>query len=196
MAVSREPLAEKPVEPKELSVWPMEPRPRRTVMEPGVPAWAPGMSWASWMKLRTVQGDGDDLLRVDDRADGGVFGLENGGGGGNVDGFGDGADFNLDVDTGGNTDLECEVGDAAGLETFLISFDGIVAGGKEGEGIAARFVRGGFANGVGLGRGGLDADVGNGCAGWIGDDSGQGRGSLLGGGSGSQANRGATRTSW
>ncbi len=50
-------------------------------MEPGVPAWTPGIICASWTKLRPLSGRSTILRSIDDGADRGRLGLQQGGGG-------------------------------------------------------------------------------------------------------------------
>ena len=76
-AVSRWPLAEAAVEPKAASVWPTEPRPRRTVIEPGVPGLNAGNQLRELDEVAAVQRELHDFRRIDDGADSGVLGLQN-----------------------------------------------------------------------------------------------------------------------
>ena len=108
--------ADMPVEPKGASCWPIEPRPRRTVMEPGVPAWTPGMSCASWTKLRPLSGRSTILRGIDDGADGGRFGLQQRGRGFDVDGLGDFADLQNEIDARCLLHLQGDTLHASGLK--------------------------------------------------------------------------------
>ena len=130
-------------------------------------------------EVAPVEGQVDNLLRVDDRAHGRILRLQRGAIRLHVDRLRDAAHLDLDVDAGGDAYLQGKTGYAAGLEALLRRIYVVLAGGKKREAVAARLIRGGFTHGVGLGAGGLHLDVGHQSARGVGDNAGQGGGGLL-----------------
>ena len=124
-----------------------------------------------------ADGNGDEGVAGEDEAGGGGFGIEEGDAAGDLHGFGDAADFHLNVDTGDFTGAD----DDAFADVLFESggFDGNpVGGGREiGDVIGAFGVGGHFGS---EGGGGVDhRDLGSGDdgAGGIGDGSDEGTGS-------------------
>ncbi|MCX6606799.1 MAG: hypothetical protein NTV52_24890 [Acidobacteria bacterium] len=101
--------------------------------------------------------------------------------GGDGDFFGDGADFEADVEAGGLADLELDVLADELFEPVGFDGEGVLAGDQERDGVATGFVGGDFGGGVGLGVDGFKAGLGDGGASGVGDGAGERGAEVLGG---------------
>lgn len=91
----------------------------------------------------------------DELAGGGGVGVEEGGGAGDVDGFGEGADGEGEIEAGDAGEFDGDAFLGEGLEAFGIGGEGVATAGEEGEGDGA-------GEGSGGGLGGEEGEEGEG----------------------------------
>ena len=111
-----------------------------------------------------VEGEGLDLLLIDDADAGGGLGFEHGGFGGDGDVFGDGADFEDDFDTDDAADFEGDVFADELFESVGGDSEPVLTGAKEGDGVRTVGAGGSRRSFVVGDVDGLDASAGDGAA--------------------------------
>jgi hypothetical protein len=94
-----------------------------------------------------------DSLVFDHAANGRVFGLQQGGGGGNLDGFGYLADLKREIQTHGLLHLHLDVIAGHGSESRMSDFEIVNTGRHRGEGVESISRTFGITDGVGAGVG-------------------------------------------
>ena len=126
------------------------------------------------------KGEVEELFGLDDDADVGGLGLDDGDAALDGHAFGDGADGEADVDSGRLVGLNLDAALDRGVKAGGFRTDIVEPDGQTDEAVGSGAGRDRFESGVGGGVDRFDGDVRNGGAGFIGDEAGDGAAVALG----------------
>jgi len=120
-----------------------------------------------------------DLVGVDHRAHLRGIGLQNRSFSGNGDAFADGADLERNIHAGALVDFEDDIGIDVGFEALRFHFELIPADRYAREGVDAVFIGFGWPDGLAVQISGGDRCIQHGCAGGVGNTTGDAGAGLL-----------------